>query len=92
MQRPVAAPSSPLLLVKDNNWSSTLTAHSLTLKFGEYFGLLLNTSLIMTSSACLVKWVTENNRPMSIVNDTELHNLLTAGRPHATIPSASTVT
>jgi hypothetical protein len=33
-----------------------------------------------------------NNRPMSIVNDTELHNFLTAGRPHATIPSASTVT
>jgi hypothetical protein len=45
----------------------------------------------MISSASIVKWVTVNNRPASIVNDTELHNLLTAGRPHATIPSASTV-
>jgi hypothetical protein len=45
----------------------------------------------MTSSACIVKWVTVNNRPAIIVNDIELNNLLTAGRPHAIIPSASTV-
>jgi hypothetical protein len=55
------APFSLPLLAKDNNWSNSLTAHSLTLKFGEFFGLLLNMSLIATSSACIVKWVTMNN-------------------------------
>ena len=86
------APSSLLSLVRDNNRSKPLTAHSLTLKFGKSYGLLLNTSLIITFSAYLVKWVTVNNRPASIVNDIELHNLLTAGWPHAIIPSVSTVT
>jgi hypothetical protein len=62
------------------------------MKFGVFYDLLLNTSLIMTFSACVVKWVTENNRPASIVNDTELPTLMISGRPHATLPSASTVT
>lgn len=85
------APSLPLLLVKDNDRSMSLTAHSPTLKFGKFHGSELNYSLTMTCSACIVKWVAENNRPANIVNDSELHNLLTAGRPHATVPSASTV-
>jgi hypothetical protein len=41
--------------------------------------------------ARLVKWITENNRPANIVNDDELHNLLSAGCPHITIPLSSTV-
>lgn len=86
------APSSPLLLVKDNNRSKPLIAHSLTLKFGEFYDLRLLDTFLTTISACIVKWVTKNNRPASIVNDTELRELLTAGRPHATIPSVSTVT
>ena len=47
--------------------------------------------LIVLSRARLVKWVTENNRPMNIVNDRELEELLTAGRPHIKVPSAATV-
>jgi hypothetical protein len=46
----------------------------------------------MTSRAYIVKQVTKNNCPASIVNNTELHDLLIAGRPHAIIPSVSTVT
>ena len=52
----------------------------------------LNTSLIMTPSACIVKWVMESNQPANIVNDAELQNIFTAGQPHAIIPSVSTVT
>lgn len=42
--------------------------------------------------ACIVKWVSECNRPANIVKDAELLHLLIAGRPHAIIPSVSTVT
>jgi hypothetical protein len=41
--------------------------------------------------ARLVKWITENNRPTNIVNDRELSELLTAGRPHISLPSNVTV-
>jgi hypothetical protein len=41
--------------------------------------------------ARIVKWVTENNRPANIVNDRELQELLTAGRPHIKLPSRQTV-
>jgi hypothetical protein len=51
-----------------------------------------NILLITTPSASIVKWVTESNRPANIVNDAELQIIFTAGRPHATIPSVSTVT
>jgi len=47
--------------------------------------------LMYFTSARVVKWVTENNRPANIVNDPELRNLLSAGRPHISIPSPSTV-
>jgi hypothetical protein len=45
----------------------------------------------MIHSAHIVKWVTESNRPISIVNDRELQELLNAGRPYLTVPSSSTV-
>jgi len=47
---------------------------------------------ISICSARLVKWVTESNRPTSIVKDRELEQLLTAGRPHISLPSDVTVT
>jgi len=34
------------LLVKNSNQSMSLTAHSVTLKFGKFYGLLLNTVLL----------------------------------------------
>jgi hypothetical protein len=42
-------------------------------------------------SARIVKWVTESNRPVSIIKDRELQELLHAGRPHLSIPSPRTV-
>jgi hypothetical protein len=41
--------------------------------------------------ARIVKWVTENNRPVTIIDDTELRELLLAGRPQLTLPSRHTV-
>ena len=42
-------------------------------------------------SAHLVKWVTESNRPVNIVDDRELRELLSAGRPQLEIPSRDTL-
>lgn len=85
------APSLLLLLIKDNDQSSTLTAHSITQSFGKLCNLLIKMFLIMMRSASIVKWVTESNRPANIVNDAKLQNIMTAGRPHTIIPSVSTV-
>lgn len=43
------------------------------------------------TSAHLVKWVTENNRPANIINDRELRELLVAGRPNMVLPSNTTI-
>lgn len=56
------------------------------------FCFVIKHCLITTHSACIVKWVTESNRPANIVSDAELQNIFTAGRPHAVVPSVSTVT
>ena len=42
-------------------------------------------------SAHLVKWVTESNRPVNIVDDRELRELLSAARPQLEIPSRDTL-
>ena len=38
-----------------------------------------------------MKWVTESNRPVNIVNDRELHDLLMASRPSINIPLNDTI-
>ena len=43
--------------------------------------------LTIKCSAHLVKWLTENNRPINIINDRELQNLLTAGHPSIQLPT-----
>jgi hypothetical protein len=48
-------------------------------------------TLRINNSAHLVKWVTENNRPANIINDCELQDLLTAGRPSVELPSNQTI-
>lgn len=48
-------------------------------------------SLALTYSAHLVKWITENNRPVNIINDRELRDLLMAGRPSIQLPSNYTI-
>ncbi|KAJ7366043.1 hypothetical protein DFH08DRAFT_617433, partial [Mycena albidolilacea] len=40
---------------------------------------------------CIVCWIAEANRPLKIVEDRQLQDLLTAGRPDLTTPSRSTV-
>jgi hypothetical protein len=47
--------------------------------------------MLLLSSSHLVKWITESNRPIHIVKDRELQDLLTAGRPHIQIPSPRTI-
>ncbi len=46
---------------------------------------------IMDHSAHIVKWVTEINRPISIVKDQELCEIFTIGRPTLDIPSPNTI-
>ena len=41
--------------------------------------------------AQLVRWITESNRPINIINDHLLRDLLTAGRPSITLPSWTTI-
>jgi hypothetical protein len=38
-----------------------------------------------------VRWLTENNRPINIINDRELRELLMAGRPHISLPGRTTI-
>jgi hypothetical protein len=45
----------------------------------------------MTFRACIVKWVTENSRPVFIVKDAEHQTLVIAGWLNAIIPSPLTV-
>ncbi len=46
---------------------------------------------IMDHSAHIVKWVMENNHPISIVKDRELREILTAGQPMLDILSPDTI-
>ncbi|KAJ7307068.1 hypothetical protein DFH08DRAFT_720301, partial [Mycena albidolilacea] len=41
--------------------------------------------------AHIVRWIAEANRPLKIVGDRQLQDLLTASRPELTVPSRSTV-
>ncbi|KAG1808913.1 uncharacterized protein BJ212DRAFT_1280192, partial [Suillus subaureus] len=41
--------------------------------------------------ARLVQWLTESNRPLNIINDRALQDLLTAGRPSIQLPSRFTI-
>jgi hypothetical protein len=47
--------------------------------------------LMIKYSAHLIKWLTENNQPINIINDTELQNLLTAGHPSIQLPTNPTI-
>lgn len=43
------------------------------------------------TSAHVVKWMTENNRPINIITDRELIDLLSAGRPNIILSSVGSV-
>ena len=65
-----------------------------TLKSGAYLyciSICQCRPLTIKCSAHLVKWLMENNRPVNIVNDRELRNLLTAGHPTIQLPTNPTI-
>jgi len=100
-------PSMPLLLVRNpsatsqslpslparaNNQSGIRIMFIRTQKSGKKLSkLFYRTVLNPQHSAHLVKWITENNRPVNIINDWELRNLLTAGQPSIELPSNQTL-
>ena len=56
-----------------------------------FFSLIHGLILTKYFSAHLVRWITENNQPINIINDHESHELLTAGCPTVELPSNSTI-
>lgn len=60
-------------------------------RYVSFFNFFYSPLIDWTNSAHIVKWVTQNNRPSFIVAYQEFINLVTAGRPHLSIPSHTTV-
>ena len=56
-----------------------------------YFIYYVLLGLTAHTSAHVVQWVTESNRPIAIMKDRELRELLSAGRPTISLPSPQTV-
>lgn len=85
---------SRLLLEKDNNLSIILIECTRAMKFGKSTFWALITSDIIHAGfrANLVRWITENNRPVNIINDRALRDLLLSGRPNIELPSHFTIT
>lgn len=82
----------PSLPTRANNQSSIRIVFTQTQKSGnDFFKSFYRTVLNPRDSAHLVKWITENNRPANIINDWELRDLLTAGRPSIELPSNQTI-
>jgi hypothetical protein len=86
-----AAPSLHSLRAKANNRSDIRTVSTRTLKSGRFSLIYIYVPILTYCSAHLVKWVTENNRPINIINDRELRDLLTAGRPSISLPTNPTI-
>jgi hypothetical protein len=58
----------------------------------QHFWALLAYDITHTSfRANLVRWITENNRPVNIINDRALRDLLLSGRPNIELPSHFTI-
>jgi len=67
------------LHAKAKSLCTILTDPILTLKSSMIYFYSFDVSTNCVFSAHLVKWITKNNQPANIVNDRELHELLTAG-------------
>jgi hypothetical protein len=84
--------SLPSLPLRANNQSGIHIVFTRTQKSGKKLSkLFYRTVLNPRHSAHLVKWITKNNRPVNIINDRELHSLLTAGQPSVELPSNQTI-
>jgi hypothetical protein len=55
------------------------------------YPLVIISSLTVTCSAEIVRWVAESKRPFQIVNDRGFQSLMKTGRPGYRLPSAETV-
>ena len=93
----IAAPSLPFLHTKAKNLWNIHIAFTQIWKFGTSFSTIYSvpyltlTLPIHNNSVHLIKWVTENNHPVNIINDRELQNLLTVGQPSIELPSNRTI-
>ena len=84
--------SLPCLPARANNQSGICIVFTQTQKYGKKLSkLFCRTVLNPRHSAHLVKWITKNNRPVNIINDQELCDLLTAGQPSIELPSNKTI-
>jgi hypothetical protein len=79
------------LLVLDSDRYTILIARTPMLKCGKCIPLVVLSLELTVLSAHLVKWITESNRPVIILQDRELRELLSAGRPTMTLPSSRTI-
>ena len=79
------------LHAKAKSLCTILTDPILTLKSSMIYFYSFDVSTNCVFSAHLVKWITKNNQPANIVNDRELHELLTARWPHIELPGHITI-
>ena len=81
--------------VQNSSNDANATSGSIFAAFARQGQLPVNVShrahTTTQARAHLVKWVTESNRPPGALNDRELRDLLTAGRPKLELPSPNTV-
>ena len=87
--------SSHIMHEKASNQSSMPCRSTQMLKCGKFLWCILICQISgLTNelhSAHLVKWLTENNWPINISNERELHQLLMAGHPSIQLPSNLTI-
>ena len=91
----MAEASSHILHEKASNQSSMPHRSTQTLKCSKFLWYILICQIgALTNelqSVHLVKWLTENNWPINISNERELHQLLMAGHPSIQLPSNLTI-
>ena len=63
----------------------------LTWESGMLYFYSYNMLIDCSFSVHVVKWVTENNCPVNIINDRELRKMLTVGRSRIELPSPTTI-
>ncbi|KAJ7255157.1 hypothetical protein C8J57DRAFT_1075719, partial [Mycena rebaudengoi] len=65
--------------------------HTPSRSFGTFYYFSSIKPYLLLHSARLIRWITEANQPLKIVQDRQLEDLLTAGWPELKVPSCSIV-
>src|SRR6266849_8820059 len=89
MWRQIADLYLPLLLIKDSSRSTPLTVCSLTWNFGAFYSL--PTHFTHGFQGLYHQMGHQEQPSCKHHRDIELNTIITAGRPHAIIPSVSTI-